>query len=135
MEACIVPFPEVDNPEDVAGGELKEFPDRLNALPPTVASGSIPGFSAESFHEDNRLWRKHVKAYKRINKYLDTGRYRNIMDMNAGFGSFAAAIESTKVWVMNVVPTIAEKSTLRVIYERGLVGIYHDWYSRAKYLS
>ncbi|RWW32232.1 hypothetical protein GW17_00003112 [Ensete ventricosum] len=42
-------------------------------------------------------------------------------------GSFAAAIESPKLWVMNVVPTIADKSTLGVIYERGLIGIYHDW--------
>ncbi|KAL4315618.1 hypothetical protein AHAS_Ahas15G0203100 [Arachis hypogaea] len=49
------------------------------------------------------------------------------MDMNAGLGSFAAAIQSPKLWVMNVVPTTAEKSTLGVIYERGLIGIYHDW--------
>jgi hypothetical protein len=47
--------------------------------------------------------------------------------MNAGLGGFAAALESPKSWVMNVVPTIA-KNTLGVIYERGLVGIYHDWY-------
>ncbi|URD74988.1 hypothetical protein MUK42_09968 [Musa troglodytarum] len=127
MEACIVPFPEVDNPEEVAGGEQKTFPDRLNDMPPRIASGSAPGFSAESYQEDNRLWKKHVKAYKRLNKYLDTGRYRNIMDMNAGLGSFAAAIESPKLWVMNVVPTIADKATLGVIYERGLIGIYHDW--------
>ncbi|QHO01579.1 putative methyltransferase [Arachis hypogaea] len=64
---------------------------------------------------------------KKINRLLDTGRYRNIMDMNAGLGSFAAAIQSPKLWVMNVMPTTAEKSTLEVIYERGLIGIYHDW--------
>ncbi|XP_039045423.1 probable methyltransferase PMT2 [Hibiscus syriacus] len=28
---------------------------------------------------------------------------------------------------MNVMPTIAEKDTLGVIYECGLIGIYHDW--------
>uniref|UniRef100_A0A0V0H6M8 Methyltransferase n=1 Tax=Solanum chacoense TaxID=4108 RepID=A0A0V0H6M8_SOLCH len=49
------------------------------------------------------------------------------MDMNAGLGSFAAALESPKLWVMNVVPTIAEQDTLGVVYERGLIGIYHDW--------
>jgi hypothetical protein len=75
----------------------------------------------------NKEWKKHVNAYKKINKLLDSGRYRNIMDMNAGMGGFAAALESPKLWVMNVVPTIAEKSTLGVIYERGLIGIYHDW--------
>lgn len=47
--------------------------------------------------------------------------------MNAGVGSFAVAIESPKSWVMNVVPTISKKDTLGVIYERGLIGIYHDW--------
>jgi hypothetical protein len=74
------------------------------------------------------MWKKHVKAYSTVNKYLLTGRYRNIMDMNAGFGGFAAAIESPKSWVMNVVPTIAKMPTLGAVYERGLIGIYHDWY-------
>ncbi|XP_038983177.1 probable methyltransferase PMT2 isoform X1 [Phoenix dactylifera] len=127
MEACVTPFPEVNSPEEVAGGELKTFPDRLNAVPPRITSGSVPGFSVQKYQEDDKLWKKHVKSYKKINRYLDTGRYRNIMDMNAGLGSFAAAIESPKLWVMNVVPTIAEKSTLGVVYERGLIGIYHDW--------
>ncbi|RWR84689.1 putative methyltransferase PMT2 [Cinnamomum micranthum f. kanehirae] len=127
MEACVTPFPEVNNPEEVAGGELKTFPDRLNAVPPRIASGSVPGVSIESYREDNRLWMKHVNAYKKINKLIGTGRYRNVMDMNAGLGGFAAALESPKSWVMNVVPTIAKKNTLGVVYERGLIGIYHDW--------
>ncbi|KAK9119288.1 hypothetical protein Scep_017381 [Stephania cephalantha] len=121
MEACVTPYPEV------AVKELKPFPERLNSVPPLVASGSVSGISVEAYLEDNKLWRKHVKAYKKINKLIDSGRYRNIMDMNAGLGSFAAAIDSPKLWVMNVVPTIAEKNTLGVIYERGLIGIYHDW--------
>lgn len=122
MEACITPYP-----NDIAGQPLKPFPERLYAVPPRVASGSVPGVSEDAYLKDNSLWKKHVKAYKRINSLLDTGRYRNIMDMNAGLGGFAAAIQSSKLWVMNVVPTIAEKSTLGVVYERGLIGIYHDW--------
>ena len=74
-------------------------------------------------------------AYKKTNDLLATGRYRNIMDMNAGLGSFAAALESPKLWVMNVVPTIANTSTLGVIYERGLIGMYHDWYVILPYWS
>ncbi|KAK1266430.1 putative methyltransferase PMT2 [Acorus gramineus] len=127
METCVTPFPEVNSPEEVAGGELKTFPERLNAIPPRIISGSVPGVSVASYQEDNKLWKKHLKAYKRINKYIDTGRYRNVMDMNAGLGGFAVALESSKSWVMNVVPIIAEKSTLGVIYDRGLIGIYHDW--------
>lgn len=127
MEACITPYPDVNSPDEVAGGELKPFPRRLNAIPPRIASGSVPGVSVEAYEEDNREWKKHVNAYKKINGLLDTGRYRNIMDMNAGLGGFAAALYSPKLWVMNVMPTIAEKNTLGVIYERGLIGIYHDW--------
>ena len=129
MEPCITPYPDVNSPEEVSGGELQPFPKRLYAVPPRVASGSIPGVSVETYLEDNKLWKKHLNAYKKINKIIDSGRYRNIMDMNAGLGGFAAALESPKLWVMNVVPTIAEKSTLGAVYERGLIGIYHDWYN------
>ncbi|KAK6159965.1 hypothetical protein DH2020_003346 [Rehmannia glutinosa] len=121
MEQCVTPY---DNANDA---DLKPFPERLNAVPPRIASGSVSGVSVEAYLEDNKQWKKHVSAYKKINQILDSGRYRNIMDMNAGFGGFAAALQSPKLWVMNVVPTIAEKNTLGVIYERGLIGIYHDW--------
>lgn len=127
MEACVTPYPETTGPDKVVGGTWKSFPERLNAVPFRISSGSIKGIGVEAYQEDNRSWKKHVNSYKRINKILDSGRYRNIMDMNAGLGSFAAAIESPKLWVMNVMPNIAEKDTLGVIYERGLIGIYHDW--------
>ncbi|MBA0843287.1 hypothetical protein Goarm_000489 [Gossypium armourianum] len=127
MDACLTPYPDVSNPEEVAGGKLKPFPERLYAVPPRVASGSIPGVSVETYQGDNEKWKKHVGAYKKINRLIDSGRYRNILDMNAGLGGFAAALDSPKLWVMNVMPTIAEKDTLGVIFERGLIGIYHDW--------
>ncbi|KAL3817941.1 hypothetical protein ACJIZ3_003846 [Penstemon smallii] len=126
MDSCITPFPEVKSANQVAGGELKKFPTRLFDVPPRVANGEVPGVTSESYEEDNKLWKKHVNAYKRINRLLGTSRYRNIMDMNAGLGGFAAALDSSKLWVMNVVPNTAE-NTLGVIYERGLIGMYHDW--------
>lgn len=122
MEVCVNHFPEAYNAVD-----LKPFPERLTAIPPRIARNTVPEMSSESYMEDSKLWKNYVVAYKQVNKYIDSGRYRNIMDMNAGIGSFAAAIESPKLWVMNVVPTISEASTLGVIYERGLIGIYHDW--------
>lgn len=124
MEACITPSK--GNGDDDG---LKPFPERLFAVPPRIANGLVSGVSVEAYLEDNKKWKKHVSAYKKINKLIDTGRYRNIMDMNSGLGGFAAALQSPKLWVMNVMPTIAEKNTLGVIYERGLIGIYHDWYS------
>ena len=43
------------------------------------------------------------------------------------FGGFVAALKSDPVWVMNVV--LAQKPpTLDVIFDRGLIGVYHDWY-------
>ncbi|XP_057478345.1 probable methyltransferase PMT14 [Actinidia eriantha] len=126
MEACITPFPEAASANEAAAGELKKFPARLFAVPPRIAKGSVPGVTVESYHEDNKQWKKHVNVYKRIIRLIGTTRYRNIMDMNAGLGGFAAALESRRLWVMNVVPTIAQ-NTLGVVYERGLIGIYHDW--------
>ncbi|CAB4309737.1 unnamed protein product [Prunus armeniaca] len=124
MDTCVTPSPEVTNANEVAVGALK-FPARLYAVPPRIANGLVDRVTTESYQEDNKLWKKHVNTYKRINNLIVTTRYRNVMDMNAGLGGFAAALESRKSWVMNVVPTIA-KNTLGVIYERGLVGIYHD---------
>ncbi|XP_062197624.1 probable methyltransferase PMT2 [Phragmites australis] len=121
METCITPH------DGAGAGELQPFPARLTAVPPRISSGAVSGFTAESYAEENRRWERHVKAYKKVNYKLDSERYRNIMDMNAGVGGFAAAIFSPKSWVMNVVPTAAELSTLGVIYERGLIGMYHDW--------
>ncbi|XP_060196811.1 probable methyltransferase PMT2 [Lycium barbarum] len=122
MEACVTPSK--GNGDDKG---LKPFPERLFAIPPRIANGLVSGVSVEAYLEDNKNWKKHVSAYKKINKLIDTGRYRNIMDMNSGLGGFAAALQSPKLWVMNVMPTIAEKNTLGVVYERGLIGIYHDW--------
>lgn len=127
MQTCITPLPVVHDPKEVAGGQLKKFPDRLFSVPPRVSGGFVPGVTKESYEEDNKLWKKRVNAYKKMNKQISSGRYRNMMDMNAGFGGFAAALESRKSWVMNVVPTISKKNTLSIIYERGLIGIYHDW--------
>ncbi|KAM7255944.1 hypothetical protein ACFE04_011685 [Oxalis oulophora] len=126
MDKCATPFPEVEDSTEVAGGELKKFPARLFAVPPRIAKGSVDGVTPESYQEDNKLWKKRISNYKRINHLIGTTRFRNVMDMNAGIGGFAAALESPRSWVMNVVPTIAD-NTLGVVYERGLIGIYHDW--------
>ncbi|VAH06214.1 unnamed protein product [Triticum turgidum subsp. durum] len=119
MEACITPIPE-------GAQQLQKFPKRLFAVPPRILEGT-PGVTEEVYEEDKKLWKKHVDTYKRVNKLIGKSRYRNIMDMNAGLGSFAAVLDSPGSWVMNVVPTISERNTLGIIYERGLIGIYHDW--------
>ncbi|KAJ1699540.1 hypothetical protein LUZ63_008052 [Rhynchospora breviuscula] len=121
MEVCITPYPTVEPIQ------LEPFPKRLYAVPPRISTGTVPKLSPDLYSQDNKLWRRHVVSYKRVNKFLGTDRYRNVMDMNAGLGGFGAALESDKVWVMNVMPTVVDLDTLGVIYERGMIGIYHDW--------
>lgn len=43
-------------------------------------------------------------------------------------GRFAAALHDLQIncWVMNVVP-VSGFNTLPVIYDRGLIGLMHDW--------
>lgn len=45
------------------------------------------------------------------------------------FCRFAAALinQNLDSWVMNVVP-VSGPNTLPVIYDRGLIGVMHDWY-------
>lgn len=128
MDSCLTPLPEVSGGQEVAGGELAKWPQRLNAVPPRISRGTVEGVTAEVFQEDNELWKRRVSYYKTVNNQLgQTGRYRNLLDMNAYLGGFAAALVGDPVWVMNVVPVEAKVNTLGVIYERGLIGTYQNW--------
>lgn len=53
---------------------------------------------------------------------------RNIMDMKANYGGYAAALreKDMPVWVMNVVPS-AGPNTLGLVYDRGFIGSLHNW--------
>ncbi|KAJ4826613.1 hypothetical protein Tsubulata_002207 [Turnera subulata] len=128
METCITPLPEASSSDEVAGGALEKWPRRAFSVPPRIRSGSIPGITEQKFMEDNVLWKDRVTHYKHIiSSNLTQGRYRNVMDMNAYLGGFAAAMIKYPVWVMNVVPANSNQDTLGVIYERGLIGTYQDW--------
>ncbi|XP_077248285.1 putative methyltransferase PMT18 [Tasmannia lanceolata] len=127
METCITPLPEVSSQSEVAGGALEKWPARAFAIPPRISRGTIPGVTADKFQKDNELWKKRVTNYKKIIPPLPKGRYRNVMDMNANLGGFAAAMLKYPVWVMNVVPANSNHDTLGMIYERGFIGTYQDW--------
>ncbi|GMH09013.1 hypothetical protein Nepgr_010853 [Nepenthes gracilis] len=128
METCLTALPEVSSNQEVAGGELEKWPGRLNAVPPRISRGTIPGVTAEKFKEDAELWKRRMSYYKTVNNQLgQPGRYRNVLDMNSNLGGFAATLIDDPVWVMNVIPVEAEANTLGVIYERGLIGTYQNW--------
>ncbi|MBA0755211.1 hypothetical protein Gogos_021410 [Gossypium gossypioides] len=127
LEACTTPVPQVLSSDEVAGGELLKWPERAFSVPPRLSRGSVPGLGVDRFIEDNEQWKEKIAHYNRIIAPLRSGRYRNIMDMNAYLGGFAAAVAKYPVWVMNVIPAHIDYDTLGVIYERGLIGTYQDW--------
>ncbi|MCL7032118.1 hypothetical protein MKW94_001851 [Papaver nudicaule] len=128
LETCLTPLPNVSAIVDIAGGKLKNWPERLTATPPRISSGSTDGITEKMFKEDTHLWNKRIAYYKTINHELKMkGRYRNVLDVNAHLGGFAAALADYPLWVMNVVPNEAKINTLGVIYERGLIGTYQNW--------
>ncbi|CAL5414005.1 unnamed protein product [Camellia sinensis] len=127
MDTCITPLPKVADVHDVSGGALEKWPKRLNIAPPRIRNAVAVGMTVKAFNEDNQLWKRRVSYYGSVLKPLFAGQYRNIMDMNAGIGGFAAALVNYPVWVMNVVPTDAKINTLGIIYERGLIGTYMNW--------
>ncbi|XP_009801988.1 putative methyltransferase PMT15 isoform X1 [Nicotiana tabacum] len=128
IETCLTPLPEVSNEQEVAGGQLEKWPKRLHAIPPRISRGTVNGVTEEDFQKDSQLWKRRVSYYKSVNNQLgQPGQYRNILDMNAFLGGFAANLVDDPVWVMNIAPAEAKVNTLGVIYERGLIGTYQSW--------
>lgn len=76
-----------------------------------------------------QLWRRRVGNYMNLlSPKISSDTLRNVMDMKANFGSFAAALKDKDVWVMNVVPEDGP-NTLKLIYDRGLIGSVMNWYA------
>ncbi|KAH8515305.1 hypothetical protein H0E87_003957 [Populus deltoides] len=122
MEACITPYS--DQNHKARGSGLAPWPARLTALPPRLADF---GYSNEMFEKDMEVWQQRVENYwNLLSPKIRPDTLRNVMDMKANLGSFAAALKSKDVWVMNVVPEDGS-STLKIIYDRGLIGTVHSW--------
>ncbi|XP_058104813.1 probable pectin methyltransferase QUA3 [Magnolia sinica] len=119
LKNCVSTLPSLE--KKIAVGSIPNWPDRLTNPPARVTSG------IDVFEADTKLWARRVVYYKKsLGIKLGTSAIHNVMDMNAYFGGFAASLVSDPVWVMNVVPSY-NQSTLGVIYDRGLIGVYHDW--------
>ncbi|KAL6906177.1 hypothetical protein ACP4OV_003778 [Aristida adscensionis] len=106
-----------------------QWPDRLSTTPYWLSSDQTGVYGKPApadFAADNEHWKKVVDNSYLRGMGIDWKNVRNVMDMRAVYGGFAAALRDMKVWVMNVV-TIDSPDTLPIIYERGLFGMYHDW--------
>ncbi|XP_026444254.1 probable methyltransferase PMT11 [Papaver somniferum] len=116
-------------PENGFGGNVTTWPTRLQNPPDRLQTIQMDAYMSrkELFKADMKYWNELIGGYIRAfhwKKY----RLRNIMDMRAGYGGFAAAVNDhgLEAWVLNVVP-VSGPNTLPVIYDRGLLGVQHDW--------
>uniref|UniRef100_A0A0E0Q2L0 Methyltransferase n=1 Tax=Oryza rufipogon TaxID=4529 RepID=A0A0E0Q2L0_ORYRU len=127
LNACMHRVPVA--PSDRGAAWPAEWPRRLRA-PPHWLNASRAGVygkpAPEDFAVDYDHWRRVVDRSYLNGLGIDWSRVRNVMDMRATYGGFAAAMRDHKIWVMNVV-NVDAADTLPIIFERGLIGMYHDW--------
>ncbi|KAG2665782.1 hypothetical protein I3760_15G024700 [Carya illinoinensis] len=126
MEACMHKVP--INASERGSRWPEQWPRRLEKAPYWFNSqvGVYGKGALEDFTADYKHWKNVVSKSYLNGMGIGWSSVRNVMDMRAVYGGFAAALKDLKVWVMNVVP-IDSPDTLPIIYERGLFGIYHDW--------
>ncbi|KAL9230155.1 hypothetical protein vseg_005542 [Gypsophila vaccaria] len=116
-------------PENGYGRNVTNWPERLLTPPKRLQSIRIDAYISrkELFKAEYKFWDDIIDGYVRVWHWNKIG-LRNVMDMRAGYGGFAAALINNGIdcWVMNVVP-VSGPNTLPVIYDRGLIGVMHDW--------
>ncbi|OWM88854.1 hypothetical protein CDL15_Pgr020808 [Punica granatum] len=105
------------------------WPRRLRTAPGWLNSSQMGIYgkpAPQDFVTDYEHWKRVVSSSYMSQLGISWSGVRNVMDMRAVYGGFAAALKDLQMWVMNVV-NVDSPDTLPIIYERGLFGIYHDW--------
>ncbi|KAK3230543.1 hypothetical protein Dsin_002424 [Dipteronia sinensis] len=124
LRACITRLP-----ENGYGANLTAWPARIHNPPDRLRSIKMDADISrnEIFRAESKYWNDIIDSYIRAFRWKGFN-LRNVMDMRAGFGGFAAALHDLEIdcWVMNVVP-VSGFNTLPVIYDRGFIGVMHDW--------
>ncbi|CAI5473221.1 unnamed protein product [Closterium sp. Yama58-4] len=142
MDACVNTVP-----KGKKNKLIQPWPERLVSPSPRI---DLLGLAKSDFEADTEAWEKIVADYDTLlggqallrpaDSTLKGGKgkgskaaypIRNVIDINAHMGGFAAALaaQAQAVWVMNTVPPQGEASSagLAMVYDRGLIGVYHDW--------
>ncbi|GAB2277303.1 hypothetical protein Dimus_012011 [Dionaea muscipula] len=107
----------------------EQWPARVEKPPYWMTSSQVGVYgkpAPEDFTADYQHWKRVVSQSYLKGLGISWSSVRNVMDMRAVYGGFAAALRGLNVWVMNVVP-VDSADTLPIIYDRGLFGVYHDW--------
>lgn len=127
LQACMHKVPV--NKSERGSQWPEKWPLRVEQPPYWLKSYQVGVYgkaAPEDFIADYKHW-THVVSKSYLNGIgISWSTVRNVMDMRAVYGGFAAALKDLKVWVMNVVP-VDSPDTLPIIYERGLFGLYHNW--------
>ncbi|GAB2221641.1 hypothetical protein Drorol1_Dr00012826 [Drosera rotundifolia] len=105
--------------------DLHQLPTRAERLSVYSETLNRIGFTRDIFAADTMFWQRQVQDYWRLMN-VSSSEIRNVMDMNSFCGGVSAALNAYPVWVMNIVPPTM-KNTLPAIYNRGLMGAFHDW--------
>ncbi|KAE8665896.1 putative methyltransferase PMT27 [Hibiscus syriacus] len=127
LKACIHHVPK--NQDERGSRWPANWPNRLQKAPYWLNRSQMGIYgkpAPQDFAKDYEHWTRVVSKLYMSGLGISWSNVRNVMDMRAVYGGFAAALKDIKVWVMNVVNFDAP-DTLPIIYERGLFGIYHDW--------
>ncbi|XP_047961197.1 probable methyltransferase PMT10 [Salvia hispanica] len=124
VKACIARLP-----ENGYGTNTTDWPARLHSPPDRLFTIEMDAENSrkELYKADSRYRNDMVRGYVGA-FHLNQMNLRNVMDMKAGYGGYAAALVDFQFnsWVMNVVP-VSGPNTLPVIYDRGFIGVMHDW--------
>ncbi|CAI6005901.1 unnamed protein product [Closterium sp. NIES-65] len=140
MDACVNTVP-----KGKKNKLIQPWPERLVSPSPRI---DLLGLAKSDFEADTEAWEKIVADYdsllggqallRPLDKAASKSKaskaafpVRNVIDINAHMGGFAAALaaQGQEVWVMNTVPPQGEASGagLAMVYDRGLIGVFHDW--------
>ncbi|KAI3501111.1 hypothetical protein L1887_28970 [Cichorium endivia] len=116
-------------PEDGSGANITKWPERLNNPPERLQNIKLDAYMSRKdlFKAESKYWKEIINSYVHALRW-NTYKLRNVMDMRADYGGFAVALIGNQLdcWVMNVVP-VSGPNALPVIYDRGLLGVMHDW--------
>ncbi|XP_052203267.1 probable methyltransferase PMT10 isoform X2 [Diospyros lotus] len=124
LKACITWLP-----QNAYGANVSTWPARLHNPPDRLLTIKMDAYMSrkEIFKAESKFCNDIINGFVSAFHWKELN-LRNVMDMRAQYGGFAAALHDYGVdcWVMNVVP-VSGSNTLPVIYDRGLIGVMHDW--------
>ncbi|XP_072954073.1 probable methyltransferase PMT23 [Typha angustifolia] len=124
LDNCIHQLPVINSGEEQ--NWPVSWPERLIDISSSIPEETNRNPSEGKLYDDTNHWKELVSGVYLNDLAINWSSIRNVMDMNARFGGFSAALISQPLWVMNVIPT-DEPDTLPIIFNRGLIGIYHNW--------